>query len=545
MTLPSQALSINARLLKSKVTKSAVAGICISVVAMIIATVLSGYFQHGEVSLAAFMNAQKENSILWFLDAMPFLFAIWGQYVGTMMAYEAGAMVMDQTEDLRAQTTALENQAMHDATHDALTDLPNRVLFRDRVEQTINSARREQRKSAILLLDLDQFKEINDTMGHFNGDRILKQVAMRLGGLTGESDTLARMGGDEFALLLPTIASVEGVEAIAKKIRNALLPTFVIEGLSLDVQASIGMALFPDHGEDVDTLLQRADVAMYVAKQSGNDYIVYSPKLDQYSPQRLTLMGELRQAIENDNLFLAFQPKVDAQGKKVADAEVLVRWQHKVHGMIPPDEFISLAERTGLIKQITRWVLKHALQQGTIWKKSGIDIGVSVNLSAKNLLDPEFPDTVAGTIASYDFPPSSLTLEITETAIMADPEFALEVVNRLAGMGVKISIDDFGTGYSSLAYLKKLPVTELKIDKSFVMDMLEDDNDAVIVQATIGMAHNLGLKVVAEGVENEKVIARLCELGCDTLQGYHFSKPLRAAEFAAWLDSSPWGIAKR
>jgi len=475
--------------------------------------------------------------VLWFLDATPFIFAIWGQYMGTMMAYEAGAMLVDQTQELREQTSVLEQKAMHGATHDPLTDLPNRILFHDRVAQAIRNAKREKRKLAVMLLDIDRFKEINDTMGHYNGDRILKQIALRLNSVIRESDTLARLGGDEFAILLPSIEMDTDAANVARKIRNAMQSPFILADLSIDVQASIGAVLFPSHGGDVDTLIQRVDVAMYVAKQDNSGFVVYSRKLDQYSPQRLTLIGELRQAIENDDLRLHYQPKMDGKTDRITDVEALVRWNHQTHGMMPPDDFISLAERTGLIKQLTRWVLKHALQQGAIWRSHGIDIGIAVNLSARNFLDPNFPDVITGLLAAYDFPPESLMLEITETTIMTDPDYSLEILNRVAKIGPQFSIDDFGTGYSSLSYLKKLPISEIKIDKSFVLEMLEDENDAVIVHATIELAHNLGLKVVAEGVESKELMEKLKDLECDVLQGFQISKPLEARDFIPWHKS--------
>jgi diguanylate cyclase len=534
-------MTLNSRLLKTKVNKYALYGVFISVAAIIIATGLSSYFEFGNISLEAILKTQKTNMGLWFLDGMPFLFALLGQYMGTMMAYEAGAMVTDQTMELREQTNLLEKKATYEATHDALTDLPNRTLFHDRVAQAIRSAKRENLKLAVMLLDLDRFKEINDTMGHYNGDRLLKQVAMRLDTVTRESDTLARLGGDEFAILLPSIKTEDAVLSVAKKIQNALHPPFILEGLNIDVQTSIGAVLFPEHGEDVDTLIQRVDVAMYVAKQEGKGFVLYSEKMDQHSPHRLTLIGELRQALENDNVLLHFQPKVNAGSNKVTGVEALVRWNHKTHGLMGPDTFISLAERTGLIKPLTRWVLKHALHQGIIWHSQGIDIDISVNLSTRNLLDPDFPDIIAGMLASCDFPPGSLTLEITETTIMADPDYAMETLNRIVKMGVKFSIDDFGTGYSSLSYLKKLPIKEIKIDKSFVMEMMQNENDAAIVVATIDLAHNLGHRVVAEGVETIEAMEKLQSLGCDSLQGFYISAPLDARDFTTWYNTSKWG----
>jgi diguanylate cyclase (GGDEF)-like protein len=540
MKLVSQTMVLNAGLLKAKVNKSAVYGVLIAILAILIATALASLFQFGEISLEGVVSVQKTNIGLWGMNAMPFLFAIWGQYTGAILSYEASAMLIDQTQELRDQTSVLERKAMHAATHDALTNLPNRVLFHDRVTQAIRSAKREKRKLAIMLLDLDHFKEINDTMGHYNGDLLLKQVAVRLDSVRRKSDTLARLGGDEFAIMLSVIISDEDTAKVAEKIRSAMRQPFILEGLSIDVQASVGAVVFPTNGENVDTLLQRVDVAMYVAKKHGKGFVVYSPQLDEYSPKRLTLIGELRHALENDELVLHYQPKVDSKSDKIIGAEALVRWNHPIHGLMPPDKFISLAERSGLIRNLTHWVLKNALRQGVSWRDQGLDMEISVNLSARNLLDPDLPDVVAGLMASYDFPPESLMLEITETMIMTDPDKALEVLNRIAQMGVHFSIDDFGTGYSSLSYLKKLPISEIKIDKSFVMEMIDNENDTVIVHATIGLAHNLGLKVVAEGVESREILDKLKALGCDVLQGFYINQPMDAESFTAWNSSSEW-----
>ena len=537
----SQNLATNVGLLRTRVTRYAVYGVLISIVAIILATMLSAFVLIGEVSIRSFVEVQRINSVLWVLDAMPFVFALWGQQVGTVMSYEAGAMVLEQTQELRARAAALEIKAIHDANHDALTDLPNRILFRDRVEQSLYSAARDQRFCAVLLLDLDRFKEINDTIGHINGDRVIKQVAMRLESLIRDTDTLSRMGGDEFAVLLQNITDVKDIELVAEKIHRTLETPFSIEGLMLDVQVSIGGVIYPEHGSDADTLIQRADVAMYVSKHKGQGFVLYSPELDEYSQHRLTLMGELRRSIESGDLVLWYQPKVDAESNNVDSAEVLVRWIHQKHGMIFPDEFISLAERTGMIKNLTLWVLENALKETALWREQGLELVVAVNLSTRNLLDADFPNVVAGLLKTYNYPASALKLEITETSIMADPEFALQIVQRIADTGVTISIDDFGTGYSSLAYIKRLPVSELKIDKAFVMDMLNDENDATIVHATIELAHNLGLSVVAEGVENRATMENLRQQGCNTLQGYYISKPLPGEEFLAWLRDSEWG----
>jgi diguanylate cyclase (GGDEF)-like protein len=537
-------LASNVQLLKGKASKYAIYGVVIAFVAIATATILVSYYTSGQITLGGIIAAQTENKALWLLDSMPFFFAFWGQYVSSMMAYEASAMVIDQTSELRAHTTALEQRTMHDSTHDHLTDLPNRVLLRDRLEQALNIAQHENARLAILVMDLDRFKEINDTLGHYNGDRLLKQVAARLQGTVENTATVARLGGDEFAVLLPKITTAKDAAHVARTIGKALQTPFGLEGLKLDVQGSIGIAMFPEHGPDADTLLQRADVAMYMAKQQKSGYVVYDAKLDKHSPHRLTLMGELRHAIETDELVLHFQPKLKIKTGEIVEAEALVRWQHPQHDLMRPDDFIPLAERTGLIKPLTLWVLTRALQQHTSWKKAGIDIGVAVNMSAHGLLDLELPDLIAGMLASHGAAPDRLILEITETTIMVDQERALQILTRLADMGVRLSIDDFGTGYSSLAYLSKLPVKEIKIDKSFVMDMTENPKHAMIVHATVDLAHNLGLEVIAEGSADHDVFAQLEKLGCDAAQGNYVSMPLAAPDFLRWMKESNWHARK-
>ena len=538
MAKNTQNLSSNARLLKAKASKHAIYGVIIALLAIVFGTVGVAFVQSSTITVDTLVAAQANNMALWVLNAMPFVFAFWGQYVSSLIAFEASAMVVDQTSDLRAQTVALEAEMTRHATHDQLTGLPNRILLKDRLGQGILRAAQSKTRLAVLIMDIDRFKEINEAMGPYNGDRLLKQVATRLQSAAHESETIARLGGDEYAVVIPNLAQPRDVSQVVKRIEKTLEVPFMLEGLKLDVRASMGIAFYPEHGTDADTLMQRADVAMYAAKRNRAGFLVYSPKYDEYSPQRLTLMGELRHAIENNELILHYQPKVDLKTGVIDEVEVLVRWNHPKYDLMYPDEFIPLAERTGLIKPLTMWVLNHALSQCTRWRKEGLTLGVAVNLSAQVLFDLDLPDIIAGALAAHDVVPQSLILEITESTIMVDKDRALQILSRLSDMGIRIAIDDFGTGYSSLSYLSKMPVDEIKIDKSFVLDMHENKSNAVIVRATIELGHNLGMSVIGEGVEDAGMLAQLRALGCDAAQGYYLTKPLPSDEFTAWLATT-------
>ena len=418
---------------------------------------------------------------------------------------------------------------------DALTGLPNRRLFHDRVEQGIHRARRQGERAAVMILDLDRFKEINDTLGHHCGDRVLEEIARRLRGALREGDTIARLGGDEFAVLLPNTDAL-AAERVAMLLGDAVSTPICVEDLSLDTEASIGIALFPDHGVDVTELLQRADVAMYTAKADGLPFSVYGSELDDYSPERLAVVGELRTAIEHGDLVLHYQPKVHLMSGTLVGVEALVRWQHPERGLLPPGDFMPLAEHTALIKPLTQHVLDRALEQCRRWEDAGRVLAVAVNISARNLLDAGFADAVAASLRRWGIPPARLELELTETALMANPVRSLEVLRHLGEIGVVLSIDDFGVGYTSLNQLKSLPISVLKIDRSFVINMSTDATDAMIVRSTIELGHNLGLSVVAEGIESQAVRDALRGLGCDIGQGFHIGVPLPSAGFEEWMD---------
>lgn len=444
-------------------------------------------------------------------------------------------------EDISERKQA-EDLIQHIAFHDPLTELPNRNLLSDRLLDSIRRDDGKGRPMALLLMDLDRFKEVNNTLGHDCGDQLLQEVGRRLKAALYEQDLVARLGGDEFAVWLPRIADSKHIEWVIQKILESLTPPFMIENIPIMVEVSIGVALYPDHGRDAQTLFRRADVAMYQAKQAGITHALYRRDQDPYNPTRLALMGELRYAIEHNEMLLYYQPNIRLKDRTVDGAEALVRWNHPNRGMVPPDRFIGPAEQTGLIHPLTHWVLQTAMRQCGVWWRAGVQMPVSVNLSARNLSDAKLPAQVADLLTATGVSPTWMTFELTESAIMADPSHAEGILNALHEMGIRLSIDDFGTGYSSLSYLRKLPVDRLKVDKSFVIHMTENEGDAKIVRSTIDLAHNLDLEVVAEGVETLEVLDRLTEMGCDVAQGFYMSKPLPTDELTPWLKHSPWGI---
>ena len=451
--------------------------------------------------------------------------------LGLLLFYAAIFRIV-YTASKRLRHQSEENH--HQARHDALTELPNRSYFYEQVEALL-AGPRAPASTAVMVMDLDRFKEVNDTLGHHAGDLLLQAAARRIRRAVRDSDRVARLGGDEFAVLLPD-ADAEAAARVAERVQRALQERFTVSGAGVDIEASIGISLHPEHAPDVATLLQRADLAMYKAKESHVGHALYSPELDHGHPSQLSLLGELRQAIEREELVLHYQPKAAVSTGEVTQVEALVRWQRPEHGMVPPAEFIPLAEHTGLIRQISAYVLDAALRQLKVWLDAGLDMTVAVNLSARNLVEPDLPARIADLLLRRGVPAERLLIEITESTIMADPERAIGVLAGLRAMGIKLAVDDFGVGYSSLSYLKRLPVDEIKIDRSFVAAMDSQDEDAFIVRSTIDLARNLGLHVVAEGVETREVWIELGELGCDYAQGWYLGRPMPAAELPDWLS---------
>jgi diguanylate cyclase (GGDEF)-like protein len=438
---------------------------------------------------------------------------------------------------LRRVTRRLDDhvaEVEHHALHDGLTALPNRTLFHDRVEHALRAAKRDGSGVAVMLTDLDRFKEVNDTLGHQAGDVLLREFAARICGIVRSADTVARLGGDEFALLTPGPRDAASALFLADRIREEMERPFQLGTMSVQVEASIGIALFPDHGDDVETLVRHADVAMYVSKRTHAPTI-YAAKHDDHSPERLAVVGELRRALDNDELVVYYQPQVELASGGTPRAEALVRWQHPERGLLHPDEFIPIARHTGLIRPLTRLVLDAALGQCRAWRDQGLEIGVAVNLSGRDLLDLSLVDEVDSALRRWNLEPSTLELEIPESTLLSDPTRVRRVLTRLSEQGVRLAIDDFGSGHSSLSYVKRLPIDVIKVDKSFVSNMAVDDGDAAIVRSTIELAHDLGLVVVAEGVESEEVAKRLGDFGCDLVQGFLLSEPAPADEVTAWL----------
>jgi diguanylate cyclase (GGDEF)-like protein/PAS domain S-box-containing protein len=472
---------------------------------------------------------------------------LWAQVTARLARHEDGspAYAIAMVEDITRRKTAEEalireaERNHHQALHDALTGLANRRLFRDRIGNGIHLASRHSQRAAVMMMDLDRFKEINDSLGHEAGDALLKELGERLLHAVRVSDTVARLGGDEFGILLTGRCEKDEIVTLIHRIRDAVEEPVLLHELPVSMEASIGVAFYPDDGEDVDTLLRHADVAMYAAKRGNTTYAFYDKVTDAHNPSRLTLVGELRRALDRRELVLHYQPKALLATGEVASAEALLRWQHPLRGLVQPDEFIPAAQETSLIKPLTLYVIEEALAQCRGWREAGIELSVAVNLSMRNLLDVAFPDQVERLLRRSGIPPSALEMEITESTMLADPARVRAVLEQLSAIGIRLAIDDFGTGYSSLSYIKRLPIDEIKIDRSFVTNMVDDEDDAAIVRSTIDLGKNLGLDVVAEGVETREIWERLSNLGCTIAQGNFLSRPVPAGDLERWLRQRP------
>jgi diguanylate cyclase (GGDEF)-like protein/PAS domain S-box-containing protein len=483
----------------------------------------------GDPFLCEYRAVTREGREVWWRDEARFL----NDEAGHRNTLHG--LIVDITERKEAQ------EALRQLTYrDALTGLPNRALLQERLYSAL---RQNGRPTALLMMNLDRFREVNNTLGHQNGDLVLQEVAHRLTDVLGDGERAARMRGDEFGIILPGGDALLAHQVAAKVLKSLQQP-IMVERLPIEVGASIGVAVAPEHATDAEMLMRRADLAMQAAKRQGAGVVIYTADCDPYNPLGLVLLSELRRALEAEQLTLHYQPKVDLKRGSVIGAEALVRWRHPKRGMVPPDAFISLAEQGGLIKPLTRWVLNDALTQCQSWHRQGLDLPVSVNISARNLHDPQLVEQVTTLLDEKDLGPRALALEITESAVMSDPQRAAEMLRVLQSKGVDLSVDDFGTGYSSLVYLTKLPVNELKIDKSFVLGMAaRKEEDTVIVRSTNDLGHNLGLKVVAEGVEDERTFDMLASFGCDAAQGYFMARPMAPGDLDAWLRDSRWKLA--
>ena len=481
------------------------------------------------------------------LSALLLLSVTWvGARVGSLgLALVGISLLVFQNVTQEMLTSKRRSEALaRSATTDELTGLANRERFRTAIDERIERSQVGHR-FAVLLMDLDRFKEINDTLGHDYGDRLLRDLGPRLVEAVGNAGMVARLGGDEFGILLGAATNdLARLESAVARLLSTVAEPFFADELSLEVGASVGVAWFPQDGGDAHALLRCADIAMYAAKDTRTDYQLYAADQNHETARRLSVLSGIRGALAGDEIVVHYQPIVDLEDLSVKGAEGLVRWEHPEHGLIPPGAFVETVEQTGLIGPLTRHVLEHAITECAEWRRGGGDLSVAVNLSVGNLLDRDLPRDIERMLDAHHMPADALRLEITESMIMTDPDRALATVGRLSDLGVRLSVDDFGTGYSSLANLRRLPIDELKIDRSFVSPMLQDESDLIIVRSTINLGHDLGLRVIAEGVEDAATLERLARLGCDLAQGYHLSRPLSARAFARWLAQPPLADAR-
>lgn len=504
-----------------------------------ISYLFQGQFPDGSDSMEEFIgkdNLRDLEGWLWTKDGLKIPVVFWGTRISGENKFDSFLLAAQDMSERHAQNAMLEYRA----THDLLTDLPGRNLLQDRLEQAIMVGKRIKHPVSLLILNIDRFRQVNESFGYRKGDLLLKKMGPILREVLRESDTIAKLAGDEFAVMMPKV-NINGAVNVANKILKAMVLPFEVDKLRIDIEVSIGISVWPDHANTASELMQNADVAMYVAKKEGSGHTVFNPAKNRRKSDRIKIFSELRQAINREELMLYFQPKIDLKKLSFSGVEALIRWNHSTEGMIAPDRFIPMAEKTGLVHPLSLWVLNSAIRQAKIWYDGHKGVPIAVNLSARNLQDPSLSDHVNEFLNNWGLPSRYLEVEITESAIMADTGRAYEILFQLHERGVKISLDDFGTGYTSLGYLKQLPIDSIKIDKSFIKDMVRSGDDLVIVRAIIDLAHDLSLNVVAEGVEDKETFEKLIELGCDQAQGYFMGRPVTVEVLRQWFRESPYG----
>jgi len=535
MPVIEQTAPSNIRILKARASRPAINGVVIALAAVIIANLAACYMETHALSISGLIDVQKDNVALWFLNLMPFAFAYWGQYMSSVVAKEADTMIVDKTHELWSKTELLKEQVELESHTDSLTGLPNRGQFKELLKHSIAEAKKEQIKLAVVVISINTVQEVNDILGYNQGDELIKHSIEKLNHTLPENILLGRISGAEFGAIVPIYKRSRLLQQVCDKVNEVFSQPFSVDSLTLILKTSMGAATYPEDGSNPDSLLRHAFIASFVSRKEGVAFTPYSSEIDVNQFSDLHQVAELVNAMDQNEFFLQYQPKLEADGV-VREVEVLVRWMHPVHGFIPPDKFIPIIEKNNMTKELLQWVMTHALHQVAHWHEMGFKVAAAINLSALDLLDSNLPQTIQNVLAETGVDSSFLKLEITETTIMTDRKRALGILEKVAGMNINTSIDDFGTGYSSLAYLSELPAMEIKIDRSFVMDMVENRHNAVIVKAIIDLAHNLSMKTVAEGVETQEIMDELISLGCDYQQGYYISRPLDGSALIEWLQ---------
>lgn len=528
-------LARNAAVLRARVSKHAWGGMAIGVLAAAIATLLVCYLQNGAISLMGLVNAQRGNIALWFLDFMPLTFAFWGQYVSYFMAYQAGALLADQTEELRKSHLAAELRAQRSARHDPLTGLPNRQAFREQLGRAIDKLGEKRRRIGVLMIDLDDFKEINEVLGHVNGDKVLKTVAGRLTESARTKVTPARVGSNEFAVLVDSIESAKPLDITAQELASAVSKPMSLEGLQFTVRATIGAAIFPDHGIDVDNLLRRADIAMYAAKRSQRPYRLYRREMDRRTPERLKLMGDLRSGIEENQLLLRLQPIADCESKEIVALEALMRWRHPERSLLLASDFLPLAEQIGMAPGLIQWLLDQALLTGSRLAAEGHMLDISVPLSRQCLHEKDFAAQTAKLLQRHAYPASRLLLEVNPESLFNEPEQAFACLQQLTALGLRVSIADYGQSGLRLIDLQRMPVAELKIAAALVSQLGSDPIKKQLVASAIATASSLNIRAVAKGVATRAVAQPLKEMRCHRMQGACVGNAMDADQIQGWL----------